>query len=282
MLSPEMILKDMSLPAMPHVAARILQMVNNPNVRVEEIQDIMISDQAITSKILMIANSAYYGLRRAVDTLSDAIFVLGFEAVKKIAIAVSTREIYNLHGITEQKLWEHAMGVSIAAGLVASRQKAYKISIEECVVAGLLHDIGKAVMNQSQPERYALVIETVYDDRRPFYKVEEEFFGFTHQEVGQLLFKEWKLPEELALVTGNHHRRHEIDKMPDVRALCTVIEFANMLCARLGVGYRGPMPEVAGDEDEVMSVLGLEIDDMEELTAEFKERYISEKLSFID
>jgi putative nucleotidyltransferase with HDIG domain len=293
MLTEEAILKDLSLPAMPHVAARILQMVNSPNVRVEELQEAMISDQAITSKILMIANSAYFGLRRTIDTLSDAIFVLGFEAVKKIAVAVSTKEIYNFHGIIEQKLWEHAIGASIAAGLIASRQRAYEISAEECIVAGLLHDIGKAVMNQSQPERYAIVVETVYGEHQPFYRAELDLFGFTHQEVGALLFKKWKLPEELALVVGNHHRRHEIVKMPAVHALCTVIELANLICSRLGVGYRGPMPDApengkgegAGDplrDESVMEALEIGFEDLEEIFGEFKERYIAEKLSFID
>lgn len=282
MVDKEAILKDCTLPAMPHVGAKILRVVNDPLTSVEELQDTMISDQAITSRILMIANSAYYGLRRKVDTLSDALFVLGFEAVKKIAIAVSTKDIYNFHGLIEQKLWEHAIGVSIAAGLVGEKQSAYKVSIEECIVAGLLHDIGKAVMNRSQPERYAMVVETVYEDHIPFCRAEEDLFGFTHQEVGALLFQRWKLPDDLAAITGNHHKRHEIDESDRERGFCTVIAFADSLCVRLGVGYREPMPDIVSDNSGVTEELGLGIGDMEELIGMFKERYIMEKLSFLN
>jgi len=120
-----------------------------------------------------------------------------------------------------------------------------------------------------------------------------DLFGFTHQEVGALLFRKWKLPEELALLAGNHHKRHEIVTTPAVYSLCTVIELANIICSRLGVGYRGPMPDLTESietadteeplrDESAMEALGIGLDDLEEIVGEFKERYIAEKLSFID
>ncbi|VAX30340.1 hypothetical protein MNBD_NITROSPIRAE03-1483 [hydrothermal vent metagenome] len=281
MLSPELILKECSLPAMPQVAARILRLANDPASRVDEVQHVIFADPALTSRILMIANSAYYGLRRKVDTVSDALFVLGFEAVKNLSIAVATKEIYNTHGLIEQKLWEHALGVSIAAGLVGGRQKAFKLPVEECVVAGLLHDIGKAVMNQSQPQRYAMVVERVYDERIPFHTVEKEIFGFTHSEVGALLFKQWGLPSELIEMVANHNNCHEVDGTHEAEGLCRVVSLADGLCLRLGVGYRGPMPELCPDDSVKTKALGLTPEDVEEITESFKKKYIEEKLSFM-
>ncbi len=280
-MNPEMILKECTLPAMPHVAARILEITSDPNARVEDIQRVISSDQALASRVLMLANSAFYGMRRNVDTISDAIFVLGFEAVKKISIAVATRELYQVHGLIEQKLWEHTLGVSIAAGLICSKQSLHEIPVEESIVAGLLHDIGKAVMNQSQPERYAMVVETVYGERIPFYKVEEGFFGFTHQEVGELLFKEWGFTPDLIEVAGKHHKRHEIDAGGNAGGLCDIVRLADCICLRLGVGYRGPMPELCPDDTVRMEMLGIGIDEAEEIIGGFKEKYISEKLSFM-
>ncbi len=281
MLSPELILKECKLPAMPHVAAKILSLVSDPGSRVEEIQRVISADPALTSRILMIANSAYYGLRRKVDTLSDAIFVLGFEAVKNLSVAVATKEIYQVHGIIEQKLWEHAIGVSIAAGLVGGKQRAHQVPSEECIVAGLLHDIGKAVMNQSQPQRYAMVVEKVYGERIPFNKVEAEMFGFTHADVGALLFKEWGLPSELIDMVQNHNNCQGFDGSPEAQGLCEIVSFADALCVGLGVGYRGPMPELCGDDAVEAEPLGLSPDDVEDITASFKQRYIEEKLSFM-
>jgi len=280
-LSPELILKECTLPAMPHVAAKILRLANDPGTRMDDLQNAIFADPALTSRILMIANSAYYGLRRKVDTLSDALFILGMEAVKNLSIAVATKEIYNVHGIIEQKLWEHAIGVSIAAGLVGGKQRAFKVPAEECIVAGLLHDIGKAVMNQSQPQRYAMVVEKVYDERTPFYAAEFDMFGFTHSEVGALLFKEWGLPQELIEMVQHHNRCHEIDAPGEAEALCKVVSFADCLCLRLGVGYRGPMPELCPDDSAKKDALGLTPEDVEEITESFKKRYIEEKLSFM-
>ncbi len=281
MLSPELILRECSLPAMPHVAARILRLANDPASRVDEVQHVIFADPALTSRILMIANSAYYGLRRRVDTVSDALFVLGFEAVKNLSIAVATKEIYNTHGLIEQKLWEHALGVSIAAGLVGGRQNAFKLPIEECIVAGLLHDIGKAVMNQSQPQRYSMVIERVYDERIPFRTAEKEIFGFTHAEVGALLFKQWGLPSELIEMVANHNNCHEVDGTCEAEGLCKVVSLADCLCLRLGVGYRGPMPELCPDDSVKTETLGLTPEDVEEITESFKKKYIEEKLFFM-
>ncbi|NOZ25528.1 MAG: HDOD domain-containing protein [Nitrospirae bacterium] len=281
MLSPELILKECSLPAMPHVAAKILRLANDPTSRMDELQSAIFADPALTSRILMIANSAYYGLRRKVDTISDALFVLGMEAVKNLSIAVATKEIYNVHGLIEQKLWEHAIGVSIAAGLVGGKQKLFKVPAEECIVAGLLHDIGKAVMNQSQPQRYAMVVERVYDERTPFYAAEQDMFGFTHSDVGALLFKEWGLPPELIDMVEHHNKCHEVDDHGEAEGLCKVVSFADCLCLRLGVGYRGPMPELCPDDSVKTEALGLTPEDVEEITESFKKRYIEEKLSFM-
>jgi len=280
-LSPELILKECSLPAMPQVAAKILRLASDPASRVDEVQHVIFADPALTSRILMIANSAYYGLRRKVDTVSDALFVLGFEAVKNLSIAVATKEIYNIHGIIEQKLWEHAMGVSIAAGLVGGKQKVFKLPVEEYIVAGLLHDIGKTVMNQSQPQRYAMVVERVYDERTSFRTMEKEMFGFTHSEVGALLFQQWGLPPELIEMVAKHNNCHEIDGTHEAEGLCQVVSFADCLCLRLGVGYRGPMPELCPDDSVKAEALRLTPEDVEEVTESFKQKYIEEKLSFM-
>ncbi len=277
----EGLLEEVELPPMPQVASKIMGLVEDPRTNSDDIQKVIFADQALTSRILMVANSAFYGLNRRVDTLTDAIFVLGMESVKNISIALSTREIFQVHGFIEQKLWEHAIGVSVASGLIAGRQNSYKVSLEECIVGGLLHDIGHAILNLNNKERFSMVIEQVFDEKMPYQIAEEDIFGFTHQDVGALLFREWEMPDELIEVARNHHRCHHADFEETTEGLCKIVSMADCLCERLGIGFRDPMPELCPDQDIRMKSLGFGEEDIDELIEIFKERFIQEKQVFM-
>ena len=277
----ELILKKCKLPALPHVALKVLQVVNNPNTKIADLHHLISRDQAMASRLLMIANSAYYGLPRKVETISDAILLLGFDTVKNIAVAVATKDLYKTKSLIGQKLWEHALGVSVASGIICKFQKINnEISPEEALVAGLLHDIGKTVINNNYPEMYEAVFEMVYNDKVPFIKAEEEILGYNHQQVGELLFSEWGFSDEMVEIVAKHHRRHEIDDI-NLKTLCTIVAFSDCLNARLGVGYAEPMITLCEDEAEFMEYFDFGIEEVEAIIEEFKARFVLEKLEFL-
>lgn len=280
-MDPESILKQCSLPAMPHVAAKIMSLVNDPAVKVEDVQAVISADQALTSRVIKVSGSVFHTGGRKVETISDAVVVLGFEALKNIAIAIATKEIYKGSGNIGEKLWEHAIGVSIAAGLIGKNQRAFKINTEKCIVGGLLHDIGKAVMNQSQPKKYIEVVNSVTKNKRPYWEVEKEVFGFTHQQVGALLFKEWKFSAELTDMVSNHHSCAAIKKDDKAAGLCYIISFADCICQVMGVGYLMQLPELCTDKQSMMKVLDLKPSDMGAILEEFQQKFLEEKLSFM-
>lgn len=282
MISAESILEECELPPMPHVASQVMSLATDPKSSVEDMQKVIFADQALTSRLLMIANSAFYGATRQIDTLSDAIMRLGIEAVKNISIALSTRDVFQTHSIIEQRLWEHAIGVSVCSSLIGGKQKEYKIKGEECIVAGLLHDIGHAVLKQSQKEKFVAVMETVCREKKSYPIVEQDVFGFTHQDVGALLFREWKMSDELIKVAQYHHQCNEAPNLEEAEGLCKIVGFADCICERLGVGFPEPMEELCPNDSSRIKALGLSDDDIKEIIQVFQEKFIEEKKAFMD
>lgn len=274
------ILMNCELPPMPLVAMKIIKLIND-DAEIEALHDAILADQSIASNILRLANSSYYGLRRKIDTITEAILILGFDAIKNLALAVCTKMVHKHFGIIEQKMWEHSIGVSIAAGIIA-RNIVYS-DPEEAMVAGLLHDIGKAVMNNCQPERFLFLMERVYNEMVRFSDIEIEVFGYGHPEVGGLLAEKWGFSDSLLFAIKKHHFQEyeEIsDLTEDERSLCSIVALSDTICVRLGIGYRGPMPFIAPIRQIWKDVLMISDDQIAELIETFKQAYVQEKASY--
>ncbi|MDA8168198.1 MAG: HDOD domain-containing protein [Nitrospiraceae bacterium] len=282
MKSKDIILKTADLPAVPHVATKILDLIEDENASLEDLKKAIMADQSLTTRILKIANSAFYNVRQNVDTISDAISIVGLNTIKSITLAVSTREIYKSYGIIEQKLWEHSMGVSVAAGVIAGEVPFIKK--EEAVVAGLLHDIGKVVMNNSQPEKFSMLINAVHEEGAPFSKIELDYFEYSHAEAGFVLAEKWGFTEVLANTILGHHCWNGpgavSGKDPYTRSLCLIIALADALCAKLGLGYRGPVGFDLGEET-LREQLKISSEQLEGIISMFKNDYIHEKMFFV-
>lgn len=282
MLLKELILKACDIPPVPMVALKVLKLIEDPNSTLEDLQRVIMGDQAMAARILKIANSAFHGSRRNIDTVSQAITIIGFNTVKSVVLAASTREIYKGFGIIEQKLWEHGLAVSTASGLIAGEVTFLKR--EEAVLSGLLHDIGKVIMNNSQPENFSIVTQMVYEKKEPYASIEDESFGFDHAEVGSMLAEKWGFPEILCNVIRKHHIWSSDDPFGgDIyeSTLCLAVALADALCARLGVGYRNPMPDLDLGEEILREKLGINKKRFYEIVTIFKYHYLQEKITYL-
>lgn len=279
MTSKEIILKTMDLPAVPVIAAKVIQLIDNPTTSLDDLQKSIVADQAMTSRILKIANSSFYGVRQNIDTITEALSILGLKVTRLIVLAAATRGIYKRFGVAEQKLWEHSLGVSIAAGIVAA-ERDNNIKREEAVVAGLLHDIGKVVINNTYPEKYAQIIRKVHATKQCSINVENEILGFNHTEVGYLLGKKWGFPDELCEAILRHHSPDaESSEYPNAGyiALTSTIALSDAICVGLGVGYMNPMPEINLGVEKWIKSLGMSDQRLKEITDIFNKTYSLEK-----
>jgi putative nucleotidyltransferase with HDIG domain len=220
------------LPTLPYVATRVIEFVGNPSTNASDLEQIISRDQALTARVPKIANSALFGRRGMVSTLSRAIVLLGFKTVHSLVIAASTETFYrstSMH-FKDKLLWEHAMAAALVAGYIA-RECRYR-EVEVAFLGGLLHDIGKVVLDANLEERYQGIVERVYNEGVTFVNAEHELLGFDHAEVGSLVVKKWNLPEALEEAVSLHHRamRSLVDP-----TLCAIVRLANSVCVKIGI-----------------------------------------------
>jgi putative nucleotidyltransferase with HDIG domain len=239
----DLIKKAGELNMMPQVARKVVDLVQNENSTAGQLAELLEKDPNITARILKIANSAFYGLRREVKTVQQAIVILGFKSLRSMVVASSSKALHKRFGITEQLMWDHSIGAAIAAKIISEGMPS--AVGEVAFVGGLLHNVGKTIMNNESPKAYVEVMKRVYNDGVSPIEAETDVFGYSHPEVGYLIAEKWGLPGELV----NLIRYHHIDRIPEPEkanllsnhitksALCSV-ELATHMCEFLGIGFR--------------------------------------------
>lgn len=195
------------LPPMPMVALKVMHLVDDPNTNTLELARTIASDQAIAFKVLQLANSSYYGYRRQIMTLTQAIAVLGVRTIRSLVLLYSIPASLKRGGRTgpqEKSLWEHAVGTALSARLLA--QKAGNADPEMAFVAGLLHDLGKNILLFKEPEEMS---RALYDAWPPGGTIgmddERKRFGFDHAEIGGRVLEEWTFPAAYVEIARRHH-----------------------------------------------------------------------------
>jgi putative nucleotidyltransferase with HDIG domain len=246
-----------NLPPVPHVAAKMMELVNKENTSVRDLQKVISADPALTARILKMANSVFYSFDQKVSTLSHALVILGFRAVQSMAIAASSRSLFvkkgTQFGLKEKLLWEHSIGVAMGCRQV-SRLVGYQQE-ETAFIVGLLHDIGKAILNQAVPNKYSKIVETVYNDGRTTADVEREVLGFDHTQIGALIAQKWNFSWDMVETIAYHHRPEaEASSSP----LSAILALSNDVCKRMGIGLEKANTEIPVSESWGAKALGLD------------------------
>lgn len=226
----KIIMDTRTLPTLPGVINKLNSLSENDKSSVQEMAKVVSSDQVLSARILRLANSPSYGFYR-VSTISNAMILLGVNVVRSLALSSSIFEIMEKNSIG---LWEHSLGVGVAANLLAR-----KIGLPECEeisTAALLHDIGKVIINLKCSEAETS-IRRMMDDRQVYmWEAEREIIDTDHAEVGGWLAKSWFLPDKLSEPIAFHH---DVSLSVNHRIKTSVVHVADVLIKASGFGNSG-------------------------------------------
>jgi len=196
-----------NLPAIPKVLQEISQLFNSPDISVKKISGLVGKDQSLTLKVLSIANSPLYGLRRNVTSIENAILVLGIHEIKSIVTSLkmtSTIKIKSDKFFDPNKFWHHSMVVGILAQRMS---KDLGFNFEgDGFVAGMLHDMGILVIHEFLPDEYKKIIDFSEANNTNFLEAEYNILGLSHQEIGEFLSAKWSLPTVFTDALQYHHQ----------------------------------------------------------------------------
>ncbi|HPF71780.1 MAG TPA: HDOD domain-containing protein [Candidatus Krumholzibacteria bacterium] len=206
-LTPEMIFEHSGeLPALPRAAAHIMAVIEDPRTTATSLEKALAMDQALTAKVLRIANSPFYGAVREIRTVSEAIVRLGFVAIRNWTLVTAARSIFLTPGagMLYRSIWKQSVLSAMAAQLVA--QVARGREPESVFIGGLMQNIGQLVLARSHPELFQEILGESSRLQQPYHEVERRLLGFDHGELGALLIREWNLTAELEQAVRWHHR----------------------------------------------------------------------------
>ncbi len=263
--------KTGDLPAVPSVAAEVMERVESPDTSVEDIKNIIERDPGIAARVLKVANSSLYGFSREIETLSHAITLLGFRTVRTLVMAMSMNQAFKHFGLAEKLLWEHSVMAGAVGGGIAT-YGGVGLQPDEGFTVGILHDVGKIALSNACHDEYGKVIARVYNEGISFVEAEREAFGFDHAEIGACIAEKWKLPHILEVAIGCHHSPEKLSELsPEEAKLTALATVSTACCTRFGVGRRGPVNDLDPTALPAWGVLGLKPEDGEpvlELAAE--------------
>ena len=234
-----MILQTNSLPTIPSTLYHIIECVNDEDSSARDLKKIILRDQSISAKVLNVANSAWFGFTKKVEDISRAIVVLGFDTVLEIAMYVSFSTFINeasrSASFNPEQFWMHSIASSESAKIIS---KDLSVTTNEIAnLIGLLHDVGKVMINYLYPREYADVLDNARISGRDLNTVEKEKLGFDHSDVGKWLGEKWKFPPRLVSCISGHHLNENNDSVYGKEIKLAGI--ANNLAKSVNIGFSG-------------------------------------------
>ncbi len=215
------------LPTLPPIVQRLNVMIEDERTSIHQIADLIEKDQVITTKILRLANSAFYGFPKKVSTVQNALMLLGINVVKVLII---TSSIFDIIYKEDVGLWEHSIGVAACSKILAERLEVKEP--QEVATAGLLHDLGRIIQKVAFREDYEKINKLV-ENGEDALNAEKEVLGIDHAEIGSFLMRNWNLPDRLVEAVDAHH---ELGKAKKFKKEAAIIHLSDILIHVRGYG----------------------------------------------
>lgn len=263
-----------AIPALPAVVYELNRVINDPMSSISEVEAIMSSDQGLTTKVLRLANSAYYSIPGGVSNVRRAIAYIGYDVINQLvlstsivgALATKSSSHFDL-----RQFWKHSLGVAMAAE--ATAQYVGYSTPSDLFTCGLIHDMGKIATYIIAPEVFARTVAYALEHDVSLKEAESQLGTVSHTLVGQELAAKWRLPAIIQASAGYHHEK-DVAKRPDfsgeLNLVIDVVYLANVIIHGLKFGNSGH-DKVAGIPKEVIQRLHLEPPQLKEIMVKTKD-----------
>ena len=224
-----------SLQPIPQVALKILRMINEDQYDLPALSNEIRKDQVLSARTLRLCNSVYYGGRNKIESLDHALVYLGQKLLVKFVISAAVNTFYSQVGmgysLCKGGLYHHAIGTAIIAEKIAAKTQSINPSL--AYIAGLLHDIGKVVLDQYIQGAFPLFYRQLHEEDTNFSEAEKTILGFDHCDIGTNLAQQWSLPESVMETIAFHHKP---ENAINYKELAHLVYLADLLMSRFHAG----------------------------------------------
>ncbi|MBN1344759.1 MAG: HDOD domain-containing protein [Phycisphaerae bacterium] len=230
----DIVAKVDTLPPLPDTTLRLLTVLRDTTSTINDIVSVIKYDEVLTSEVLKLCNSAYLGLNRKINSLNEATVCLGVAKLMQLVMAVHANVLLGKeqqgYGLPPQALWQHSVATALGCEIIGGKVGLPNNNL--VFTMGLLHDIGKVVLNEYVADQYAEIARLVDEEGRAFNEAEQMVLGYDHCEVGALLAEKWQLPVEIGECIRWHHDPTGHKGSPFI----DFVYLANALSVMLGLG----------------------------------------------
>lgn len=253
------------LPAMPEIVLKAQEVLSDPNFHMRQLVKVVEIEPAIVTRVLKIANSAYYGCSKRVASVHHASTMLGYEVLREVVTLAGVSNLLNHslkgYGLDANDAWRHSMAVAAGSKTIA-RQKFPALE-NDAFTAGLLHDTGKLILDQYVYDHRDDFETAMQNGQKTFLWAEREIFGFDHAEIASEFCRKWNIPSTLAVAIQLHHAPSDPEKNP----LAYILHAADVLAMQSNLGS-GSDSHLYEPEEGTMEFLGLSERDQTRLMEE--------------
>lgn len=255
--------KIREIPPLPNIAVEVMKLAEDPTASIKDIVDVVKFDQGITAKLLKICNSTYFGLERKINSLNEAMIYIGQNTLINLIYTTCSsgmfKKEFDGYFLEKGELWRHSVACAICSQLVSKKLKAKNADM--AFTAGLLHDLGKIILNGFLKDKSEEITKLVEKDEFSFLQAEKEIVGLNHCEAGAIIAETWKFPDSLIEVLRYHH---EPENAVLNKPLTYIVHIGNIICISegIGVGLYGMAVEVSPVIREFWNLSEIDFDDI--------------------
>jgi len=215
------------IPTLPSILMEVNRLMQDEEASIRNISAIIEKDQAMTTQILKLVNSSFYGFKSMIRDIPHAVVILGFNAVRNALLSVSIVKTFSQRGGAEGfdviEFWKHSIAVAVVSRFLA--EKTQLVQPDDCFVAGLLHDIGKLVLCQYFTPEFLKIWNAAQEQGITFYQAERQILPITHAQLGAHLTQRWMFPASLIEALRFHHALPKNPEHPDQLLILHTADF---------------------------------------------------------